>query len=80
MRPGLFWIQRHSGRLDQVFMLLGQRPQAVRCPAIDGLIGELRRSAAEGRQKSELYQPMLKKLKPGSADRLCKSPAGRSVL
>jgi len=36
-------------------MLLGQRPQAVRCPAIDGLIGEAEEVGGEGLQKSELY-------------------------
>src|SRR5215813_11699426 len=30
-------------RLDQVFKKLGQQPQGVQCPAIDGLIGSGRR-------------------------------------
>jgi hypothetical protein len=63
-------FQRHSGRLDQVFKALGQRPQAVRCPAIDGLIGEAEEVASEVDDKSQncgqsLDEPMLKKLKPG---------------
>src|SRR3954447_4533020 len=34
-------------RLDQVFKKLGQEPQGVRCPAIDGLISEADEIAGE---------------------------------
>ena len=34
-------------RLDQVFKKLGQDPQGVRCPAIDGLIDEADQIAGE---------------------------------
>src|SRR4051794_36010836 len=32
--------EKQVARLDQVFKLLGQQPQGVQCPAIDGLIKE----------------------------------------
>jgi ferritin-like metal-binding protein YciE len=41
-------------RLDQVFKHLGQRPQGVRCPAIDGLISEADEVAGEVEDKSVL--------------------------
>jgi ferritin-like metal-binding protein YciE len=34
-------------RLDQVFKKLGQQPQGVQCPAIDGLISEADEVAGE---------------------------------
>ena len=61
---------KQIGRLDQVFKVLGQRPPAVRRPAIDGLIGEAEEVAGEVDDKSQncghsLDEPMLKKLKAG---------------
>ncbi len=41
-------------RLDQVFKHLGQQPQGVRCPAIDGLISEADEVAGEVADKSVL--------------------------
>ena len=41
-------------RLDQVFRLLGQQPQGVKCPAIDGLIAEADDVAGEVEDKSVL--------------------------
>jgi ferritin-like metal-binding protein YciE len=46
--------KKQIGRLDQVFKLLGQRPQGVRCPAIDGLIDEANEVAGEVEDKSVL--------------------------
>ena len=42
------------GRLDQVFKKLGQSPQGVKCPAIDGLITEADEVAVEVADKQVL--------------------------
>lgn len=42
------------GRLDQVFKKLGQEPQGVKCPAIDGLITEADELAGEVADKEVL--------------------------
>ena len=42
------------GRLDQVFKKLGQEPQGVKCPAIDGLISEADEVAGEVADKDVL--------------------------
>jgi ferritin-like metal-binding protein YciE len=42
------------GRLDQVFKKLGQEPQGVECPAIDGLISEADEVASEVADKEVL--------------------------
>src|SRR5205085_6829234 len=42
------------GRLDQVFKKLGKEPQAVQCPAIDGLISEADEVAGEVEDKQVL--------------------------
>lgn len=42
------------GRLDQVFKKLGQEPQGVKCPAIDGLISEADEVAGEVADKEVL--------------------------
>src|ERR1043165_2416374 len=41
-------------RLDQVFQKLGQKPQGVQCPAIDGLIKEADEVAGEVEDKDVL--------------------------
>jgi len=41
-------------RLDQVFQKLGQKPQGVKCPAIDGLIKEADEIAGEVADKEVL--------------------------
>ena len=41
-------------RLDQVFKKLGQQPQGVQCPAIDGLISEADDVAGEVADKRVL--------------------------
>ncbi len=41
-------------RLDQVFQKLGQEPQGVKCPAIDGLISEADEVAGEVSEKEVL--------------------------
>jgi ferritin-like metal-binding protein YciE len=41
-------------RLDQVFKKLGQQPQGVNCPAIDGLISEADEVAGEVADKQVL--------------------------
>lgn len=46
--------EKQIGRLDQVFKVLGQQPQGVRCPAIDGLIDEADEVAGEVEDKSVL--------------------------
>jgi ferritin-like metal-binding protein YciE len=42
------------GRLDQVFKKLGEEPQGVKCPAIDGLISEADEVAGEVADKDVL--------------------------
>jgi ferritin-like metal-binding protein YciE len=46
--------KRQVGRLDQVFKKLGQEPQGVKCPAIDGLIAEADEVAGEVADKQVL--------------------------
>jgi ferritin-like metal-binding protein YciE len=46
--------KKQIGRLNQAFKLLGQEPQGVRCPAIDGLIDEADEVAREVEDKSVL--------------------------
>ncbi len=41
-------------RLDQVFQKLGEKPQGVKCPAIDGLISEADEVAGEVEDKEVL--------------------------
>jgi ferritin-like metal-binding protein YciE len=41
-------------RLDQVFQKLGEQPRGVKCPAIDGLIGEADEVAGEVADKEVL--------------------------
>jgi ferritin-like metal-binding protein YciE len=41
-------------RLDQVFQKLGEKPKAVKCPAIDGLISEANELAGEVADKEVL--------------------------
>ena len=45
---------KQIARLDQIFKVLGQQPQAVRCAAIDGLIDEADEVAGEVEDKSVL--------------------------
>jgi ferritin-like metal-binding protein YciE len=40
LRDHLEETKNQIARLDQVFQKLGQKPQGVKCPAIDGLINE----------------------------------------
>src|ERR1700693_1635039 len=54
LRDHLEQTQAQVGRLDQVFKKLGQQPQGVRCPAIDGLISEADDLAAEVADKHVL--------------------------
>jgi ferritin-like metal-binding protein YciE len=42
------------GRLDQIFKKLGQEPQGVKCPGIDGLISEADEVAGEVADKDVL--------------------------
>ena len=45
---------KQIARLDQIFKVLGQQPQAVRCAAIDGLIDEADEVAGEVEDTSVL--------------------------
>jgi ferritin-like metal-binding protein YciE len=47
LRDHLDETQNQIARLDQVFKKLGQDPQGVKCPAIDGLIAEADELAGE---------------------------------
>jgi ferritin-like metal-binding protein YciE len=46
--------EKQIGRLDQVFKVLEQRPQGVRCQGIDGLIAEADELVGEVEDKSVL--------------------------
>jgi ferritin-like metal-binding protein YciE len=54
LRDHLEETKNQIGRLDQVFKKLGQEPQGVRCPAIDGLISEADEVAGEVADKEVL--------------------------
>jgi ferritin-like metal-binding protein YciE len=46
--------QGHVKRLEQVFQMLGQKPKAVTCPAIDGIIEEAEELTGEVDDKNVL--------------------------
>jgi ferritin-like metal-binding protein YciE len=54
LRDHLEETKNQVARLDQVFKKLGIEPQAVRCPAIDGLISEADEVAGEVADKDVL--------------------------
>jgi ferritin-like metal-binding protein YciE len=54
LREHLEETKNQVARLDQVFKKLGQEPEGVRCPAIDGLIEEADEVAGEVADKEVL--------------------------
>jgi len=54
LRDHLEETKNQIARLDQVFKKLGQDPQGVKCPAIDGLISEADEVAGEVADKDVL--------------------------
>src|SRR2546421_8778123 len=54
LRDHLEETKNQVERLDQVFKKLGQQPQGVQCPAIDGLIAEADEVAGEVEDKQVL--------------------------
>jgi len=54
LRDHLDETKNQIARLDQVFKKLGQEPQGVKCPAIDGLISEADEVAGEVADKDVL--------------------------
>jgi ferritin-like metal-binding protein YciE len=46
--------QGHVKRLEQVFQMIGQKPNAVNCPAIDGIIEEAEEITGEVEDKNVL--------------------------
>jgi ferritin-like metal-binding protein YciE len=54
LRDHLEETKNQVNRLDQVFKKLGQQPQGVRCPGIDGLISEADELAGEVGDKEVL--------------------------
>jgi ferritin-like metal-binding protein YciE len=54
LRDHLEETKKQVERLDQVFKKLGQQPQGVKCPAIDGLISEADEVAGEVADKEVL--------------------------
>src|SRR4029079_3823646 len=54
LRDHLEETKRQVERLDQVFKKLGEEPQGVKCPAIDGLISEADELAGEVADKEVL--------------------------
>jgi ferritin-like metal-binding protein YciE len=54
LRDHLEETKKQIERLDQVFKKLGQDPQGVKCPAIDGLIKEADELAGEVAEKEVL--------------------------
>jgi ferritin-like metal-binding protein YciE len=58
------------GRLDQVFKKLGQDPQGVKCPAIDGLISEGTSWPGKSRTKMCWMRPLSDRRRQSSTMRL----------
>jgi ferritin-like metal-binding protein YciE len=54
LKDHLHETEDQIARLDQVFQKLGEKPQGVKCPAIDGLIGEADEIAGEVADKEVL--------------------------
>lgn len=54
LRDHLEETKNQVSRLDQVFKKLGEEPQGVKCPAIDGLISEADEVAGEVADKNVL--------------------------
>lgn len=54
LRDHLEETKNQIARLDQVFQKMGEKPQAVKCPAIDGLISEAEEVAGEVADKEVL--------------------------
>jgi ferritin-like metal-binding protein YciE len=51
--------ENHVKRLEQVFQMMGQKPQGVDCPAIDGIIEEAQDVAGEVEDKSVLDAALI---------------------
>ncbi len=51
--------ENHVTRLEQAFQLMGQKPQGVDCPAIDGIIEEANDVAGEVEKKSVLDAALI---------------------
>ena len=51
--------ENHVSRLEQVFKLLNQKPKAVNCPAIDGIIKEANEIAGEIDDKEVLDAALI---------------------
>jgi ferritin-like metal-binding protein YciE len=54
LKDHLHETEDQIARLDQVFQKLGEKPQGVKCPAIDGLINEADEIAGEVADKEVL--------------------------
>lgn len=54
LKDHLHETENQIARLDQVFQKLGQKPQGVKCPAIDGLVAEADEIAGEVADKEVL--------------------------
>ena len=54
LKDHLHETENQVARLDQVFAKLGEKPQGVKCPAIDGLIAEADEIAGEVADKEVL--------------------------
>ena len=54
LKDHLTETENQIARLDQVFAKLGEKPQGVKCPAIDGLIAEADEVAGEVADKEVL--------------------------
>ena len=54
LKDHLAETEKQITRLDQVFQKLGEKPQGVKCPAIDGLISEADEVAGEVADKEVL--------------------------
>lgn len=51
--------ENHVTRLEQVFQMIGEKPQGVDCPAIDGIIEEANDVAGEVAQKPVLDAALI---------------------
>lgn len=51
--------EKHVQRLDQAFELIGEKPKATTCPAIDGIIEEANEIAGEVAEKKVLDAALI---------------------
>jgi ferritin-like metal-binding protein YciE len=69
LRDHLEETKNQIARLNQVFKKLGQEPEGVKCPAIDGLISEADEVGGRLRTRMSGMQPLWGRHRPSSITR-----------